>query len=134
MRGYLLAILLCVTGCTQPAPQNQQIEAVVADNSTTVIVEPSASPTAKVKVAPTTADDGPMDDLTIENTPKHIGREVVSMCWQDYCPCDPPQGGADKGLCRQLKAGMKVDDEIMAAAAMSRDAREQLDQWERDNP
>ncbi len=37
-------------------------------------------------------------------------------------------------LCRRLRAGLPVDDEMMSAGAGLRDAREQLEQWERENP
>lgn len=57
-------------------------------------------------------------------------RKAVAMCFQDYCPCDPPQGGPDAGLCRQLRAGMDVDPELMSAAAMMRDARRQISEFE----
>ena len=107
---------------------------VAAGNVAVSAPTPHASPVVTRAKAAVPYQDGPMDDLTEENTPAHVGKEVVSMCWQDYCPCDPPQGGADKGLCRQLRAGMHVDPEIMAAAAMSRDAREELARFERDNP
>jgi hypothetical protein len=60
--------------------------------------------------------------------------EPPSLCWQDYCPCEPPQGGPDQMLCRRLRAGLPVDDELMSAGAGLRDAREQLEQWERENP
>lgn len=67
-------------------------------------------------------------------SPEEGADRAASLCWQDYCPCDPPQGGPDKGLCRQLRAGIAVDPEIMASAAMMRDARQQLDDFERENP
>lgn len=62
--------------------------------------------------------------------------EPQSLCWQDYCPCEPGQDGqgAEATLCRNLKAGIPVDDKIMAAAAGMRDARQQLRDFERDNP
>jgi hypothetical protein len=51
------------------------------------------------------------------------------LCWQDYCPFEPPQGGPDKGICRQLRAGIAVDDQMMSAGAMMRDARAQMDDF-----
>lgn len=62
--------------------------------------------------------------------PAPAARKAVSLCWQDYCPCDAPQGGPDAGLCRQLRAGMDVDPHIMSAAAMMRDARQQMEEFE----
>jgi hypothetical protein len=59
-----------------------------------------------------------------------------SLCWQDYCPCEPGQDGQgmEATLCRNLKAGVPVDDDIMAVAAGMRDARQQIRDFERDNP
>lgn len=54
----------------------------------------------------------------------------ADLCWQDYCPCEAPQGGPDQGICRQLRAGMTVSPDIMAAAAMMRDARKQMQDFE----
>ena len=51
------------------------------------------------------------------------------LCWQDYCPCVPPQGGADAGLCRMLRAGLYVDPQLLAGAAMQRDARKQMEEF-----
>lgn len=61
-----------------------------------------------------------------EASPAQSGEQ--SLCWQDYCPCEPGQDGqgAEASLCRNLKGGVHVDDDIMAAAAMMRDARREL--------
>lgn len=56
--------------------------------------------------------------------------DPVELCWQDYCPCDPPQGGMDQMLCRRLRAGLPVDDEMMSAGAGFRDARQQMEEFE----
>lgn len=62
--------------------------------------------------------------------------EPQSLCWQDYCPCEPGQDGqgAEASLCRNLKGGVPVDDNIMAAAAMARDARRQIREFQQQNP
>ena len=51
-----------------------------------------------------------------------------SLCWRDYCPCEksPDYGHADIMLCRNLRAGLAVDDQIMSVGAGSRDARKSL--------
>jgi hypothetical protein len=56
--------------------------------------------------------------------------EAVNMCWQNYCPCDPPQGGPDKFYCDRLKAGLPVDDEQMSLGSGARDARKQMADFE----
>ncbi len=56
--------------------------------------------------------------------------EPPDLCWQDYCPCESPQGGPDQMLCRQLRAGILVDDELLSIGAGMRDARQQLEDFE----
>ena len=62
--------------------------------------------------------------------------EPQSLCGQDYCPCESGQDGqgAEASLCRNLKGGVPVDDNIMAAAAMARDARRQIREFQQQNP
>lgn len=55
------------------------------------------------------------------------------MCWMDYCPCQETNG-ISRILCRNLKGGIPVSNEMMAAGAAQRDAQRELDDWYRDNP
>jgi hypothetical protein len=52
--------------------------------------------------------------------------------WQDYCPCEE-SGDPDRILCRNLRGGVQVTPDMMAAGAALRDARKSLDDWEREN-
>lgn len=52
--------------------------------------------------------------------------QAVAMCFKDYCPCDPPQGGPDTVLCDQLEAGIEPDIQSMIAGRGMREARRQL--------
>ncbi len=58
----------------------------------------------------------------------------ADLCWQDYCPCDPPQGGPDAFLCRRFRAGLPVDEDQLSIAAGMRDVRKQIEECERNNP
>lgn len=93
-----------------------------------VILSPAKPPAAAKAEQPPidVAETEPMDGLTEEAT----ADAPQSLCWQDYCPCEPPQGGMDEMLCRRLRAGLPVDDEMMSAGAGFRDAREQMDELE----
>jgi anti-sigma factor RsiW len=53
-------------------------------------------------------------------------QEATSMCFKDYCPCDPPQEGMDSILCDQLEQGMEVDTRMMIAGRGGREMRRQL--------
>ena len=50
----------------------------------------------------------------------------VAMCYKDYCPCDPPQGGPDSVLCDQLEEGIRPEVDLMIAGRGMREARRQL--------
>ena len=57
----------------------------------------------------------------------------AARCWQGYCPCDETNSISTL-LCRNLRGGVEVSDELMAAGAAQRDAQASLQQWNRDNP
>jgi hypothetical protein len=59
---------------------------------------------------------------------------VQSQCWQDYCPCDPVETVTDKWICRNLRGGVDVSDDVMSMGAMQRDSARSLRQWNRENP
>jgi len=72
-----------------------------------------------------------------EERPGHPNLAEPDRCWMDYCPCDtsdPDYGYADIPLCRNLRAGLRVDDGLMSADAAARDARRSLREFKRDNP
>ncbi|WP_301090102.1 hypothetical protein [Sphingomonas sp.] len=50
----------------------------------------------------------------------------VEMCFKDYCPCDPPQGGPDTVICDQLEQGIPVDIQLMIGGRGMREARRQM--------
>ena len=60
----------------------------------------------------------------------HYDAPTVDLCWQDYCPCDSPTNAMDSTLCRNLKGGLPMDEEMMALGAGMRDARKELDEFE----
>jgi hypothetical protein len=60
--------------------------------------------------------------------------EPLPLCWQDYCPCDPVETTTDKWICRNLRAGVMVPDDVMALGAMQRDSERSIRAWNRDNP
>ncbi len=48
------------------------------------------------------------------------------MCYKDYCPCDPPQGGPDQIICDQLEEGIDVPVEMLISGRGMREARRQM--------
>ncbi|WP_422058637.1 hypothetical protein [Sphingomonas sp.] len=53
-------------------------------------------------------------------------RERPAMCYKDYCPCDPPQGGPDQIICDQLEEGIDVPVEMLISGRGMREARRQM--------
>lgn len=48
-----------------------------------------------------------------------------NLCWESYCPCNPPQGGPDQLLCDQLRIG-KVESEMLSVGKSMREVRRQI--------
>lgn len=61
----------------------------------------------------------------VEPTPT-VSKPAVEMCFKDYCPCDPPQGGPDTVICDQLEQGIPVDIQLMIGGRGMREARRQM--------
>lgn len=137
-----LAALLSLTACQQQEQvqadsigelqkAQAQIEQLQKENADLKAQKSKVqTPAKKAKAKPTTdMDEDYEGDDTAMSTPSQ------KLCWQDYCPCEPGQDGQglEASLCRNLKAGIPVDDQIMATAAMSRDARRQLREFKQQN-
>lgn len=133
--SLLAALLLCSCGATKapdPKPTNlleasstpEEIDALAAANAADAYLRGDVPEGANQASA-----SAPVEPAAAAPEPRPRP-EPVAMCWQDYCPCEPPQGGPDQGICRQLRAGMHVEDQMMAAAAMMRDARKQMADFE----
>jgi len=68
----------------------------------------------------------PAVDAVEANETRAPTKAAVAMCYKDYCPCDPPQGGPDSVLCDQLEAGEDVAVDSMIAGRGMREARRQI--------
>lgn len=138
-----LTALLSLMACQQPEEvqadntgelqkAQAQVQLLEKENAELKAEKSKVQPSAKkAKAKPKNdMDEDYEGDDTAMSTPSH------KLCWQDYCPCEPGQDGQglEASLCRNLKAGIHVDDKIMATAAMSRDARRQLRDFKQQNP
>lgn len=124
----ILALLL-VGGCA-PSDSEQAVKLAVdrakSAEAKLATAEAELSDLRKAGLSVTTqADEGARLKSANNVKPK---REARDLCWQDYCPCDygPDYGGADIMICRNLNAGLDVDEGILAGAAGMRDARKAL--------
>jgi hypothetical protein len=115
----LLAVAACSPADTGRANYSQSdVEAARAEGYAAALKETASEPIE---------EESALAEVLAEVPPPPTPKpEPVSLCWQDYCPCEGEQGGPDEGLCRQLKAGLPVDPQLMSAAAMMRDARKQM--------
>lgn len=135
----VIALISMIAACN-PSPQateptQAEIESAVADAQEALAeLEAAKQELADTKKQVQQVKKDEVQDVAAGYDPELT--EPQSLCWQDYCPCEPGQDGqgAEATLCRNLKAGIPVDDKIMAAAAGMRDARQQIRDFERDNP
>lgn len=115
-----LAFLALLASCgAEPETDEPNASDTAAATPTPVAISPPI-PAAAERIAADTALE-PSDAPSIDSA-----QEPTASCWADYCPCDesdPDYGFADVPICRNLKMGVAVDDDIMAGAAVSRDAR-----------
>lgn len=100
-------------------------------NSTTEQTEKEAQPVPSI---PLKAAREETSEVT-ERSEKVVARSEArppSMCFVDYCPCEPDidNNGIEEGLCRSLRGGVAVEDQLMSGAAMMRDARRQMREFE----
>lgn len=124
MRAATLALLVLLASCGAEPKVDEPIAKDVAAAATPPVALSSPVPDA---AAPAVTDAAPEPSHGPEAADD--AQEAASECWADYCPCDqsdPDYGFADVSICRNLKMGVAVDDDIMAGAAMSRDARRSI--------
>lgn len=141
MRLHLVAMALLLAGCV-PASDSEKAkakakaeagalagaQAEVTDQATPI---PGWTPPPP---SPTSTPSPKVDEVAEAAMP---APDPASLCWMDYCPCDtsdPDYGYADIPLCRNLRAGLRVDDGLMSGGAAARDARRSLREFKRDNP
>ena len=56
---------------------------------------------------------------------------ALSLCWQDYCPCDGPETALDHTICRNAQGGVAMSDDQWAIGAMARDMKRESDDLSR---
>jgi hypothetical protein len=130
LRCTLLIAASLVASCNTPTVEdtkqfNQaEVDAAVlkavkeAERAKANVDKPRLEKPPAAKITPEGGRSTQYDPEPVDSSP--------NLCWQDYCPCEPPQGGADAMLCRKLRAGQSVPGDIMAAASGMRDVRAQL--------
>jgi hypothetical protein len=82
---------------------------------------PTAAPTA---VATQTPAQGPFEQFgtdagLISEEDQQAALRAGERCLGDYCPCIEPDANSQM-LCREIRAGALISDEVLAAAAASR--------------
>lgn len=65
------------------------------------------------------------DDNSAPDTPA----SAAELCWEGYCPCDPPQGGPDQLLCEALRRG-DADPKMLSAGKSMRETRRQIGEYQ----
>lgn len=135
-----LIVVACVAGCGSPQSSKEPVtepivESIPADDLAQMKAKVAA---AEARAAKAEAKEKALKAALAEPDPEGQGEAIPAgmpedrdgeLCWADYCPCDksdPDYGYLDVSLCRNIKMGVAVNDKMMAAGAMSRDARRAL--------
>jgi hypothetical protein len=131
-----LSTILAACNPSQPAPAVANDKAIVEAQQVTDELAETKKALAEAQRALERAKQSKAKSSPADRDSDRERGAPRSLCWQDYCPCEPGQDGQgmEATLCRNLKAGVPVDDDIMAVAAGMRDARQNIRDFERDNP
>ena len=132
MNRITAMLVACLVGCSSPQEKDQPaaeavVEAIPAADLSKMKAQVTA---AEARAAKAEAKDKALKAALSEPDPEGIADEApADMCWADYCPCDtsdPDYGFADIPICRNLKMGVHVDDQMFSVGAASRDARKAI--------
>jgi len=63
-----------------------------------------------------------------EKVVKKTEVQPTKLCWEGYCPCNPPQGGPDQLLCDSLRRG-EVDPKMLSVGKSMRKARADMSEF-----
>lgn len=143
LRRYMFAIaFLHLTSCSpeQPFSNDGNVAAAQGAASVTIDVPGEAveADVAYTRDAVTECRDldgapcpePPFDhEEASEEALKEKRSSAWSLCWEGYCPCQPPQVGPDQLLCDQLRMG-NADPRMLSVGKSMRETRRQIDEYE----
>jgi hypothetical protein len=66
--------------------------------------------------------------LAAKSAVKRTKVQPPQLCWEGYCPCEPPQGGPDQLLCDSLRRG-EVDPKMLSVGKSMRKARAEMSEF-----
>ncbi|MFZ5701801.1 MULTISPECIES: hypothetical protein [Pseudomonadota] len=127
MRWYLLPLITIATACSAPGEQTKSPQQSVRE-----LEEATARLNAiNAEIAAAERRRSEMEAQEAQEAARVAALpaadpEPVDLCYKDYCPCEPPQGGPDMQACDMLQAGIPVDDRMMIAGRAMREARRQI--------
>ena len=64
-----------------------------------------------------------------ENSDRNTPVATAGVCWEGYCPCEPPQGGPDQLLCDALRRG-DADPKMLSVGKSMRETRRQISEYQ----
>jgi hypothetical protein len=123
--AFAAALTFSLSACEKPD------EAVAREATTNLIMAKNDEIAAlKADVAKLEAELAARRPVSIPTKPSGstnvAAKRPIDMCYKDYCPCDPPQGGPDALLCDRLQEGLPVETEMMINSRALREARRQI--------
>ena len=138
VQRVVLGLSALMVGCTNPpgtgnsavSVQNNEAQSAAADTIDNLTIENS-----RLRRELSEARTPPAPTPTPEDNREEPVAQAASTerCLRDYCPCEE-SGTVDRMLCRNMRAGLPVDDTLLASGAAQRDLREYMRRWNRDNP
>ncbi|WP_373487473.1 hypothetical protein [Blastomonas sp.] len=128
MRWYLLSFMVIVASCsshgdTGKNPEQEQSE---IDQATAQLDALNAEIAEAERKRNELADENKAEAARMASAPA-LDPEPLDLCFKDYCPCEPPQGGPDMLLCDMLETGQPVDEQMLISGRAMREVRRQLD-------
>lgn len=131
MKISMIVLAVLLGACTpdhapepQPTKSSSATVSPQIDAAASALAEEAAS-YQLYKIGKAT-DQADVPDEAI-STPRTKPVTTIDLCWEGYCPCDPPQGGPDQLLCDQLRMGNR-DPQMLSAGKAMREARRQIEE------
>ena len=136
MRFATIVLLLSLTACQPPVPDDPAIEAGAEPSPIVEAQWPSGSirATPPKSVPKAVAHENLDGEYPSEEETAASLRAMHSpraLCWQDYCPCENPVNGLDRTICRNARAGVEMSDDQWSIGAMARDLKRDGDESNR---
>ena len=127
MRWYLLSLIVMASGCSAPGdPVKSPEQATRELQEATARLDAINAEIVEAERRRSDLEAQETEEAARVAALPAAEPEPLDLCYKDYCPCEPPQGGPDMQACDMLQAGIPVDARMMIAGRAMREARRQI--------